>query len=100
MIRETIQKLPSFTRNFFFISGMFFLIWMFFIDANDIVSQAKLKNKLSKLENEKSYYEMNIEVVKAERDQLFSDQEMLEKFAREKYLMKKENEDVYVIVKQ
>ena len=94
------NKLPPFTKNFFFIATVFILFWMLFIDSNDLISQYQLKRKLSNLEKEKGYYLEKIEEVKQDREQLFSDMDKLEKYAREKYLMKKENEDVYVIVEE
>jgi len=94
------MKLPRFTRNFYFIIGFFFLIWMLFIDANDIVTQYKLSNKLKTLEEEKAYYLQKIEEVKEEREELLSNDKLLEKFAREKYLMKKESEDLFIIVEE
>ncbi|MTI26960.1 FtsB family cell division protein [Fulvivirga kasyanovii] len=94
------MKLPKFTKNFFFLFSFFFLIWMLFIDANDLVSQIKLKNQLETLEDEKSYYLQKIEEVKKDREELLSNDQLLEKFAREKYYMKKESEDLFVVVEE
>lgn len=95
-----IKKLPKFTRSFYFISGMLFLFWMLFLDSNDLYTQYKLRSRLKTLENEKEFYKEKIDEVKEERKQLLSDSETLEKFAREKYLMKKDTEDLYVIVEE
>jgi len=95
-----IEKLPKITKNFYFIAGMLFLFWMLFLDSNDLYTQYKLKNQLKTLNNEKEFYEQKIEEVQQEREQLLTDTEALEKFAREKYLMKKESEDLYVIVEE
>jgi cell division protein DivIC len=95
-----LKKLPKFTRNFYFIAGMFFLFWMLFLDSNDLYTQYKLSRQLKSLEREKEFYKEKIEEVNSERQQLLSDTETLEKFAREKYLMKKESEDLYVIVEE
>lgn len=94
------MKLPKFTKNFFFLFSFFFLIWMLFIDANDMVSQIKLKNQLENLEDEKAYYQEKIEEVKKDREELLSNDKLLEKFAREKYYMKKESEDLFVVVEE
>lgn len=94
------MKLPRFTRNFYFIFGFLFLIWMLFIDANDFYTQYQLRNKLKTLEAERAYYIEKIEEVKQEREELLSNDELLEKFAREKYLMKKESEDLFIIVEE
>ncbi len=95
-----LKKFLPLTKNFFFITGILFLFWMMFLDSNDIYTQYKLSKKLQALDNEKEYYLQKIEEVKNEREQLLTNEEMLEKFAREKYLMKKEAEDLYVIVEE
>ncbi|MEL7005873.1 MAG: septum formation initiator family protein [Bacteroidota bacterium] len=94
------MKLPKFTKNFYFVSVVFLLAWMLFIDANDITSQIQLNQKRQALENEKAYYLEKIEEVKSEREALMSNDELIERFAREKYLMKKESEDLFVIVNE
>jgi cell division protein DivIC len=59
-----------------------------------------LKSKRVELEKEKKYYEEKISEVKNEREALLNSDELLEKFAREKYFLKKESEDVFVIVEK
>ena len=85
-----LKKLPKITRNFYFVSGMLFLIWMLFLDSNDLYTQYRLNSKLNSLNRQKEYYLNKIEEVRHEREQLLTDNEALEKLAREKYLMKKE----------
>ncbi len=94
-----IRRLPKITRNFFFVFGCFFLFWLLFVDSNDIFSQYRMSRKLEALESQKDYYKAKIKEVEQEREELFSDPELLEKFAREKYLMKKEKEDLYIVAK-
>ena len=91
------MRLPKFTRNFYFLFGLFFFIWMLFIDSNDFYTQYKLNQKRKNLEDQKEYYLEKIDEVKSEREELFSNNKKLEKFAREKYLMKKESEDLFII---
>jgi cell division protein FtsB len=74
------------------------LAWLTFFDSNDLYTQIKQTAKLKSLEDEKTFYTEKIEEVKEDRAELLSDEELLEKFARENYLMKKPNEDVYVVV--
>ena len=95
-----LNKLPRFTRNFYLLFGVFFLVWMLFIDSNDFYTQYKLRKKLSDLENEKEYYLEKIKEVQKDREELLSNQHLLEKFAREKYLMKKDSEDLFIIVEE
>jgi cell division protein FtsB len=70
------------------------------LDQNDFISRFRLSAKLRSLEREKEYYQEKIKEVQKDRDDLFGDRESLEKFAREKYLMKKETEDIYLIVEE
>ncbi len=93
-------RLPPFTRNFYFITSLVFLVWMLFLDTNDFVSQYQLWGKVKELEAEKGYYQEKIEAVKKDRSELMSKPQLLEKFAREKYLMKKKDEEVYVVVEE
>ncbi len=91
-------KLPAFTRNFFFATASVFLLWMLLFDTNDVISQFKLWQQVVDLENDKKFYLQEVELVKKEREELMGSPQLLEKFARERYLMKRNTEDVYVIV--
>ena len=84
--------------NFYLVIGIVFLIWLTFFDSNDLYTQLKQTAKLKGLEDEKEFYVEKIAEVKADREELLSNDELLEKFARENYLMKKPTEDIYVIV--
>jgi len=92
-----VKKLPPVFRNFYVVTGLCFVIWLTFLDSNDLISRFSLSAKLHSLESEKEYYEKKIEEVEQDRKELMTNKELLEKFAREKYLMKKETEDVFVI---
>jgi len=70
---------------------------MMFLDSNDLISRFKMTTKLGSLENEKEFYKEKIIEVEKDRAELMTNKELLEKFAREKYLMKKETEDIFVI---
>lgn len=95
---KIFTKVPRFMKSFYFLFGAFFVVWMLFVDSNDFVTQIRLRSKLNALEGQKEYYlEKKVEVLK-NREELTTNQELLEKFAREKYLMKKSSEDLYVVV--
>ena len=70
---------------------------MLFLDSNDLISRFKMSNKIRSLENEKEFYQEKIAEVDKDRKELMTNKELLEKFAREKYLMKKETEDIFII---
>lgn len=76
------------------------MVWMLFLDSNDLVSRFRMTAKLIALEREKAYYQEKIAEVEKDRQELMTNKETLEKFAREKYLMRKETEDVFVIVEE
>lgn len=92
-----LKKLPPFFRNFYIVATLCFLVWLTFLDSNDLISRFKLGAKLRSLQNEKEYYQEKITEVEKDRKELMTNKELLEKFAREKYLMKKETEDVFII---
>lgn len=95
-----LKKFPKVFRNFYFLTGLIFLIWVTFLDSNNLMARFSLTSKLNTLENEKEYYEEKIREVEKDHDELFGTKESLEKFAREKYLMKRETEDVFVVVEE
>ena len=70
---------------------------MLFFDDNDIISQVRLRLKLSEYESKKEYYQEKISEVERDHQELTTNKELLEKFAREKYLMKKPTEDIFII---
>jgi cell division protein FtsB len=73
---------------------------MVFFDKNDLLSQYQYRQEVNKLKEERDFYKTQNVKVEKDLDELTSDPKKLEKFAREKYLMRKDNEDVFVIVKE
>ncbi|HEX8424894.1 FtsB family cell division protein [Hymenobacter sp.] len=92
------MRIPGFLRSFYFYVGVSFLVWMLVFDANDFAKQYDMYAKLHELQAERNYYLENIETVKKERAELLSSPELLEKFARERYIMKRPSEDVFILV--
>jgi cell division protein FtsB len=70
---------------------------MLALDSNNLITRFQMSSKLRSLENEKEYYVEKIEEVRKDHDELFGDRESIEKFAREKYLMKKKTEDIFIV---
>jgi cell division protein FtsB len=87
-------------RNKYLIAVLVFLAWLLIFDNNSLIDRIKYLNTLHRLENEKQYYLERIEEDSRRLNELKTDRENLEKFAREQYFMKKENEDVFVIVEE
>lgn len=84
-------------KNKFVIAGVAFITWILFFDRNDLFTQWERKTELNKLETSKQYYEGEITLIKKELADLDSDPAILEKIARERFYLKKANEDVFIV---
>ncbi len=93
-----MKRLINLFRNKYFLVSLAFLVWMIFFDKNDLFSQYQYHQEVNKLKHDRDFYQKETAKVAKDLDELTSNREKLEKFAREKYLMKKDNEDVFVIV--
>ncbi|MBA4240452.1 MAG: septum formation initiator [Sphingobacteriaceae bacterium] len=76
------------------------IVWLLYFDKNDVFTQFELITKCNKLNTEKEYYITEIEKNKKEIVELQNNKKSLETFAREKYHMKKDNEDIFVFVQK
>ena len=95
-----MKRAVDLLKNKFFLVAVVFVVWMLFFDKNDLYSQYEQRQQLSKLEQERDFYTKETAQVSKDLDELTSNPAKLEKFAREKYLMRKDNEDVFVVVKE
>ena len=84
-------------RKWVIFSGV--AVWILFLDTNNLINLYKNKKELNNLKDKKAYYQSEIEKMKLEKEVIFNNKESIEQYAREKYLMKKENEDIYIIKK-
>lgn len=91
------KKLIKTFRNKYVVASLAFFVWMLFFDGNNFIFQYRLKSTLNELEREKTFYFTEIDHDRSMLQKLESDSTALEKFAREKYLMKRKNEDVFLI---
>ena len=96
-INELIDKIPNYLKNKYLIAVVLFIVWITFFDNFNIIKQSKIKKNIEQLEENKKFYIQEITKDSAEYYDLLNDAEKREKFAREKFLMKKEDEDVYII---
>jgi len=87
-------------RNKYLIAVLFLLVWLLVFDRNSLIDRVKYMRTLHDLEDEKQYYIERIDEDSHRLNELKTDNDNLEKFAREQYFMKKENEDVFVIIKE
>lgn len=98
MLNSKTQSILAVLKNKYTITIVFLMTWLLFFDRYDFITQYETVNELKQLEEEKQYY--LAEIMKNENDLklLKEDPIYLERFAREKYLMKQANEDVYIIL--
>lgn len=92
------KKIIKFLKNKFVITTLAFLIWMTAVDRNSFIVQYKLRRELNDLRQKKEYYISEIEKDKNALHDITTNVKTLEKFGREKYLMKKDNEDIFMII--
>jgi cell division protein DivIC len=97
---NTLKQLLLGKKRFYVITTAIAFLWMFFLDSNDITVQYRLWNELRQLNAEKKYYEQKLKELEKERKVMMGNPALLEKYAREKYLMKKPTEDIFVIVNE
>ena len=96
-LKKFYEKIPEVFKNKYFIVGFLFLIWISFLDENNLVS---LNQQINTLEEKQEIIESlknQIKEIEDKLELLNNDQKELEKFARENFLMKKENEDIILI---
>jgi cell division protein FtsB len=97
MMREIYLKLKPVLGNKYALVLILFGVWMVFFEENDLLSRFKNDQKIKHLNKEIAYYENEIKESSRKMLELRSNNENLEKFAREEYLMKKANEDIFII---
>ncbi len=90
--------MPAWMKNRYIITLIIFLIWVILIDPNNLISRVRDLRTRNRLVREKEFYMGRIEEDRRKLDELRTSNENLEKFAREQYLMKKPDEDLFIIV--
>ncbi len=91
-----IKKILPFITNRYFIVAICFAVWMIFFDQRDFFQQRERATELNKLEAAKKYYQEEISNTKKQLENLQNNPAAIEKFARERYLLKRDGEEVYL----
>lgn len=91
-----LRKVPNWLKNKYTITIIIFLAFISFFDQNNIITQFTYRSQLKKLESEKEYFNQEIKNTRRELEELTQNPISLEKFAREKYFMKKDDEEIFV----
>ncbi|MGI9527488.1 MAG: FtsB family cell division protein [Weeksellaceae bacterium] len=100
MIRFGNNKWIKYFLNKYTIVGLLFVVWMTFFDQNSYYLHKEIDDDIIRLKEEKAYFENEISIESAQLEELKKNPFQYEKLAREKYLMKRENEDIFVIEKK
>lgn len=95
-----IRNVPAWVINKYFLAVLFFLVWMLFFDPKDIGTEIGKKSKYNELQKSEQHLIGQIKETKEELGQLKNSARTIEKYAREKYLMKKDNEDLFIVADQ
>jgi len=90
--------MPAWMKNRYVLTLLVFLLWIILLDPNNIISRVRETHARNKLMREKEYYMGRIEEDRRKLNELRTSNENLEKYAREHYLMKRSDEDLFIIV--
>lgn len=94
------MKMIKILKNRFIIATLIFLGYLLIFDQYNFRAQFKLMSELSDLKNERTFYENELHKDSITYHTLFNNKENIEKFARERFMMKKPNEDIFIIVRE
>jgi cell division protein DivIC len=92
-----LRRIPSFFRSKFLIAGVCFVAWLLFFDKNDFFTQQDRRGELRALQTSKRHYQKQIEQERQFAENLRNDPATIERFAREQYRMKRDNEDLFLV---
>jgi cell division protein FtsB len=95
-----LKRLLPYLKNRYVLTFLGALIWLSFFDRNDFITTWSYHCRLQSLRKEKSYYEDQIKKYSDDLNNLLTNRQTLEKYGREKYFMKRDNEDVFVIINE
>ena len=95
-----LNLIPAWLKNKYFLSVGAFVAWMIFFDPKDVFTQIQHKKDLKQLEVSKAWYQKEILKESVEAEQLKTNPATIEKYARENYLMKRDNEDIFIVAEK
>lgn len=96
-IMKLLTHIPTFLKNKYFLALTLFGLVIIFLDKNDFFAQLDRRKELRELEQSKAYYTREIATERKELEALKSNPATLEKYAREKYFMKRDNEEIFLV---
>lgn len=93
-----LKKIWPIVKNKFVLASLFFIVWLVFFDQNNLIDRVVAMRRYYNMEEQREYYINKIEADSRKLKELRTDRENLEKFAREQYYMKRDNEDIFIVV--
>lgn len=90
------SKIPNWLKNKYILTIVGFIVWLLFFDQNNFLTQYDFIKQLKSLEKDKAFFMEELNKTRQELNDLTTNPVTLEKFAREKYFMKKDNEEIFV----
>jgi len=93
-----IERMPAWMKNKYILTLLVFIVWIFLLDPNNLISRVREIKNRNRLKQEKEYYMSRIEEDRSKLNELRTSNENLEKYAREQYRMKRPDEDLFIIV--
>ncbi|MEN9697304.1 MAG: hypothetical protein RLZ56_725 [Bacteroidota bacterium] len=93
---QFIKKIVPVLFNRYFLAALGFVVWMLFFDQRDYFQQRERAGELNKVEAAKKYYKDEIDQTQKQLNNLQNNAAAIEKYARERYLLKREGEEVYL----
>jgi cell division protein FtsB len=99
-MKPFLRKIWPWLKNKYVLTLSVFAIWMLFFDQNNLVDRIKMTSEIRQLEADREYYLEEIQKDSTRLKELTTNKENLEKYAREQFLMKKPNEDVFVVIEE
>ncbi len=100
MIKKTLDRIPAFLKNKYLLATVAFMVLILFLDRNNLFNQYKMRKELNGLKKELQFYRDEAKKDSIELNRLLGDSLELEKLGREKYMMKRDSEDIYIIVRK
>ncbi len=94
---KEIKWLKWLTNKYTLITSLF-IIWMTFFDDASLLQHIRIDQEIRKLEKDKVFYDSKLKEVKVALKKIQNDPESIEKIARERFFMKKDQEDIFVVV--
>ncbi|MCX6190278.1 MAG: septum formation initiator family protein [Bacteroidetes bacterium] len=95
-MQKIIAAIWPILKNKYYVVMLAFVVWISFFDGNNVYEIYKFRVTYHQLQKERNFYLTETAKVNAEKQELFSNEKSLEKFARERYFMKRDDEDIYI----